>query len=78
MPGFNTILTNKSSVAANAAQSTAPKSNIISQKIINGISPVAQATTPPPPPSYWLEKGMVWPFSDFSIPWGATDYGSLV
>src|SRR5450432_3055594 len=24
-----------------------------------------------PAPSFWLDNGMVWPISDFSVPWGA-------
>ena len=78
MPGPKSILTVKSSIMASPSLLKTSKSGLVSDRVTGAGSQIANLINPPAPPSFWLDSGMVWPISDFSIPWGAADYGSLL
>ena len=77
MPKFNSILTAKSSISASGSLLKTSKSGLVSDRVTAAGSQIGYLINQPAP-SFWLDNGMVWPISDFSVPWGAADYGSLL
>jgi hypothetical protein len=71
MANMNLLVTTRASALASASiQSKPAQTSPGSSKLVAYLNE--------PEPSFWMENGMIWPLSNLSMPWGATDYGSLV